>query len=101
MSDSQVTADVTRPTLYVCHVDEGTPKLHPCAKSHFALEKAGIDHDKIVYGKGKPFGIGVKGTRPDLAEISGQEKLPVLVLPGGETLAGSKKIIGWAKSNGA
>jgi len=101
MSESKVTAEVSKPTLYVCHADQDMPKIHPCAKAHVALEKAGIDHEKIVYGKGKPFGIGTKGSRPDLAEISGQEKLPVLVLPGGETVSGGKKIVNWAKSNGA
>lgn len=92
-------ADVTVPTLYVCHVDGKLPSLHPCAKSDKALTDAGVGHDKVVYGKGQPFGIGVKGKRPDLEAASGQEKLPVLVLPGGEAVNGSKAIIGWAKAN--
>lgn len=94
---SPFTTDVTTPTLFVCHVDKA-PKLHPCAKADAALTDAGITHEKIVYGTGKPFGLRTKGTRPDLAEATGQEKLPVLVLPGGETIAGSKEIIGWARS---
>lgn len=94
-----VTADVTTPTLYVCHVDK-IPSLHPCGKADTALTQAGVGHEKIVYGKGQPFGIGVKGKRPDLLELSGQEKLPVLVLPGGEVISGSKSIIGWAKTQG-
>ena len=98
MNDVTVTADVTTPTLYVCHIDEGMPLIHPCAKAHKALNKAGVDHDKVVYGQGKPFGRGTEGTRPDLLEVSGQEKLPVLVLPGGEAIAGSKPIIQWAKT---
>lgn len=93
-----VTSDVSTPTLYVCHVDDKLPKLHPCAKADAALTAAGVGHEKVVYGKGKPFGIGTKGTRDDLAAVSGQEKLPVLVLPGGEAIAGSKPIIAWAKS---
>jgi hypothetical protein len=93
-----VTADVSTPTLYVCHVDMKMPKLHPCAKAETALAAAGVAHEKIVYGQGKPFGIGTKGTREDLAAVSGQEKLPVLVLPGGEAIAGSKPIIAWAKA---
>ncbi|WP_354701551.1 hypothetical protein DSM112329_01870 [Paraconexibacter sp. AEG42_29] len=95
-----VTKDVTTPTLYVCHVDK-IPSLHPCAKADAALTDAGVSHEKIVYGKGKPFGLGTKGTRADLAAVSGQEKLPVLVLPGGEVLSGSKSIIGWAKQQSA
>ena len=93
-----VTADVTVPTLYVCHVDK-IPKLHPCAKADAALTTASVGHEKVVYGKGQPFGIGVRGKRPDLEALSGQEKLPVLVLPGGETVSGSKAIATWAKAN--
>ncbi|MGK2955762.1 MAG: glutathione S-transferase N-terminal domain-containing protein [Solirubrobacterales bacterium] len=99
MSDVDVTAEVTTPTLYVCHVDEKMPMFHPCAKANNALNKAGINHNKIVYGQGKPFGRGTEGTRPDIKEISGQEKLPVLVLPGGEVVSGGKQIINWAKNH--
>jgi glutathione S-transferase len=87
---------VTKPTLYVCHVDTKMPLLHPCAKAHKALTKAGVDHDKIIFGQGQPFGIGAN--RPDLKELSGQEKLPVLQLPDGEVIAGSGKIVSWAKA---
>lgn len=93
-----ISADVTVPTLYVCHVDK-IPSLHPCAKADAALTDAGVQHEKVVYGTGQPFGIGVRGKRPDLEAVSGQEKLPVLVLPGGETVNGSKAITGWAKTN--
>ncbi|MDO9410673.1 glutathione S-transferase N-terminal domain-containing protein [Patulibacter sp.] len=99
MADTLVTSDVTTPTLYVCHIDAKMPRLHPCAKAHAALEGAGIAHDKIVYGKGRPFGIGAAGTRGDLERVSGQEKLPVLVLPGGETVSGSGSIVRWAREH--
>ena len=92
------TADVSTPTLYVCHVDMKMKQLHPCAKAETALNAAGVSHEKVIYGQGKPFGIGTKGTRADLEAASGQEKLPVLILPGGEAIAGSKPIIAWAKS---
>ena len=95
-----VTLDVTTPTLYVCHVGTKMPRLHPCAKADAALTEAGVAHETTVYGQGRPFGIGTGGTRADLKEISGQEKLPVLVLPGGEVIAGSKPIIAWAEEQG-
>lgn len=98
MSESVVKTEVSTPTLYVCHIDEAKPLLHPCARAHKALDKAGVTHEKIIYGQGQPFGRGTEGTRPDLKELSGQEKLPVLQLPGGETVAGAKPIINWAKS---
>lgn len=100
LSNPPVTADVSAPTLYVCHIDEGHPMFHPCAKANKALEKAGVTHEKIVYGQGKPFGRGTEGTRPDIKAVSGQEKLPVLVLPGGETVVGGKPIVKWARSHG-
>lgn len=99
MSTPTVTTDVTTPTLYVCHVDSKMPKLHPCGKAHAALDRAGIAHEKVVYGKGRPFGIGAKGTRPDLEAVSGQEKLPVLVVPGGEVVAGSSAIVAWSREH--
>ena len=89
---------VTKPTLLVCHVDEKMASLHPCAKANKALKKSGIDFDKVVHAQGQPFGIGVEGKRPDLKELSGQEKLPVLQLPDGSAIAGSGEIIKWAKA---
>lgn len=93
-----VTSDVSVPTLYVCHMDQKMPSMHPCAKADAALTRAGVGHEKVVYGQGRPFGIGTKGTRADLAAVSGQEKLPVLVLPGGKAIAGSKPIVDWARA---
>lgn len=99
MSTPTVTTDVTTPTLYVCHIDDGMPKFHPCGKARAALDEAGVGYERVVYGKGKPFGIGTKGSRPDLEAVSGQEKLPVLVVPGGEVVAGSKAVVAWARAH--
>ena len=87
------------PKLHVCSIDTGGPKIHPCRRAHEALEAAGIAHTSAVFGKNKPFGLFSKGTRPELKKLSGQEKLPVLELPGGETINGSSKIVAWAKAN--
>ncbi|HEX8156369.1 MAG TPA: glutathione S-transferase N-terminal domain-containing protein [Solirubrobacteraceae bacterium] len=88
-----------KPTLHVCHVDQGGPKLHACRRAHDALIAAGVDHEKVVFGKNKPFGLFTAGKRPDLKEMSGQEKLPVLELPDGTTVNGSAAIIEWANVN--
>lgn len=85
-------------TLYVCHVDQGGPKPHPCRKAHEALSGAGHDHDKVVFDKGRPLGLFTKGKRPELKKMSGQEKLPVLAFPDGRTIAGGKSIVEWAKA---
>jgi glutathione S-transferase len=88
-----------KPTLHVCSIDTGGPKIHPCRRAHEALESAGVDHATAVFGKNKPFGLFTKGTRPELKALSGQEKLPVLELPDGTTVNGSSKIVAWAKAN--
>ena len=67
--------------LYVCSVDERGPKAHPCRQAQKALREGGHDFEKIVYAKGHPFGLFTTGRRPELKELSGQEKLPVLLLP--------------------
>lgn len=85
-----------RPVLHVCHLGEKLPAIHPCAKAASALHDAGQDFEERVYGKGRPFGIATAGKRPELKELSGQEKLPVLELPDGSAIAGSKEIIAWA-----
>jgi hypothetical protein len=88
-----------KPTLYVCHVDDGGPGPHACKRAQRALRDAGHDFEKIVFGKGKPFGLFTTGTRPELKEMSGQEKLPVLKLADGSTVNGGANIVAWAKSN--
>jgi glutathione S-transferase len=88
-----------KPTLYVCHIDEGGPPMHPCRRVQKALRAAGHDFEKVVYGKNHPLGLFTKGKRPELKEISGQEKLPVLTLSDGRAINGSKDIVEWARSN--
>src|SRR5271168_4896675 len=85
--------------LYVCHVDDGGPGPHACKRAQRALRDAGHDFEKVVFGKGHPFGLFTKGKRPELKEMSGQEMLPVLALPDGTTVNGSADIATWAKAN--
>jgi glutathione S-transferase len=85
--------------LYVCHVDDGGPGPHPCRRAQRALRDAGHDFEKVIYGKGHPFGLFTKGKRPELKEMSGQEMLPVLQLPDGTTVNGGASIVNWAKAN--
>jgi glutaredoxin len=83
-------------TLYVCHIDEGGPPPHACKRAQRSLRRAGHDFEKIVFARGRPFGLFTKGRRPELKAISGQEQLPVLVLPDGSTINGSSRMIAWA-----
>jgi glutathione S-transferase len=64
-----------------------------------ALRENGHDFEKIVYGKGRPFGLFTTGRRPELKQMSGQEKLPVLQLPDGSTISGSANMIAWASEH--
>ncbi len=86
-------------TLYVCHVNDGGPPVHPCRRAHGALRHAGHEYETVVFDRNRPFGLFTSGRRPELKKISGQEKLPVLQLPDGQAIAGSGSIISWAKEN--
>ena len=90
-----------RPTLHVCHIDEGGPPPHACKRATQALRDAGVDFEKVVSGRGHPFGLFTKGRRPELKALSGQEQLPVLELGDGSTINGSANIIAWAREHAA
>jgi len=74
-------------------------KPHACKRAQRALRSAGHDFEKIVFARGRLFGLFTKGRRPELKRLSGQEQLPVLMLPDGSTVNGSASIIAWAKAN--
>ncbi len=86
-------------TLYVCHIDDGGPAPHACRRAQRALRVAGHDFEKVIFDRGRLFGLFTKGRRPELKALSGQEQLPVLELPDGSTVNGSASIIAWAKAN--
>jgi len=88
-----------RLTLYVCSHDDSWPPRHPCRLAQRALRDAGHDFEKIIYDKGHPFGLFTSGKRPELKQISGQEKLPVLKLPDGSTVNGGASIADWARTH--
>ena len=82
-------------TLYVCHGDEGGPKMHPCRRVQEALQAAGIEYEKVVAAHGNPIPFLRKGSREELRGATGSAKLPVLKLPDGTVLIQSKAILGW------
>ena len=88
-----------QPTLLTCSLDDGGPGLHPCRKCHEALKEAGHAYETEIFDKNRPMGLFTKGKRPELQEMTGQEKLPVLRLADGTYVSGSKNIIAWAKDN--
>jgi glutathione S-transferase len=87
-----------KPTLYVCHGDEGGPKIHPCRRVQEALHAAGIDYEKVVAAHGNPIPFLRKGSRDDLKAATGDTKLPAMRLPDGTMLFHSKAIFSWIDS---
>ena len=85
--------------LYVCW---GTfaPQGHPCGKAHAALLDAGYDPEvEKTYGclKTDPLFSG----RRKVKELTGNFKVPTLVLDDGSVVDGSDQIADWAKANPA
>jgi glutathione S-transferase len=83
------------PTLYVCHGDDGGPRIHPCRRVQEALRDAGIAYDKVVAAHGSPIPFMRKGSREELRAATGDTKLPTLKLADGTTLAHSRAIFAW------
>jgi hypothetical protein len=88
------------PTLYVCHGDEGGPKLHPCKRVQDALRAKGIEYEKVVAAHGSPIPFLRKGSRDELQEKLGTTKLPVMQLADGTVLYPSSKIMSWIAEQG-
>ena len=84
-----------KPTLYVCHGDEKSPRMHPCGKVQKAMKEAGIDYDKVVAVQGNPIPFLRKGDRSELRAATGGEDVPALKLPDGTVLTHSKAILDW------
>lgn len=83
------------PTLYVCHGDDGGPRIHPCRRVQEALRGAGIEYDKVVAAHGSPIPFLRKGSREELREATGATKLPALKLPDGTVITHSRAIFAW------
>jgi glutathione S-transferase len=86
------------PTLFVCHGDNGGPRIHPCRRVQEALRAAGIDYDKVIAGHGSPIPFLRKGSRDELRDATGTTKLPALKLPDGTVITHSRAILSWIGS---
>jgi glutathione S-transferase len=83
------------PTLFVCHGDEGGPRMHPCRRVQEALHGAGIEYDKVLAAHGSPIPFLRKGSREELRDATGAEKLPALKLADGTVITHSRAIFSW------
>lgn len=86
-----------KPTLFVCHGDDGGPRFHPCRRVQEALRGAGIDYRKVIAGHGSPLPFLRKGSREQLFEATGTRKLPTLKLPDGRIISHSRAILAWVE----
>ena len=89
------------PTLYVCHGDDGGPRVHPCRRVQEAMREKGIEYEKVVAAHGSPIPFLRKGSRDELREATGDTKLPALKLPDGTVLTHSRAILAWIDRQGA
>ena len=85
------------PTLYVCHGDDGGPRVHPCRRVQEALRAAGIEYEKVIAAHGSPIPFLRKGSREELREATGGTQLPALKLSDGTVLSPSRAIHAWIK----
>jgi glutathione S-transferase len=95
-----VESSTDKPTLFVCHGDDGGPRIHPCRRVQEALRAAGIDYDKVVAAHGSPIPFLRKGSRDELRAATGAEKLPALKLADGTVITPSRAILSWVAQQG-
>ena len=88
------------PTLYVCHGDDGGPRMHPCRRVQKAMRAAGIEYEKVIAAHGHPLPPLRKGSREELRAATGDTKLPVLKLPDGTVITHSRAILRWVSDQG-
>jgi glutathione S-transferase len=97
-SASQQPQTTTRkPTLYVCHGDDGGPRMHPCRRVQEAMRAKGIEYEKVIAAHGSPIPFSRKGSREELRQATGTTKLPALKLADGTVLAHSRAILKWVE----
>lgn len=90
-----MSTDPAVPTLYVCHGDEGGPKVHPCRRVQEAMHAKGIRYEKVIAAHGSPIPFLRKGSRDELKAATGATKLPALKLPDGTVITPSRPILAW------
>jgi glutathione S-transferase len=86
-----------KPTLFVCHGDDGGPRFHPCRRVQEALRDAGIDYEKVIAAHGSPIPFLRKGSREQLFKATRTRKLPTLKLPDGRVISHSRAILAWVR----
>jgi glutathione S-transferase len=86
-----------KPTLFVCHGDDGGPRFHPCRRVQEALRDAGIEYEKVIAAHGSPIPFLRRGSREALFKATGTKKLPTLKLHDGTVIIHSRAILAWVR----
>jgi glutaredoxin len=91
--------------LYTCGQKKAMASLgHACGRAAKALDEAGYEYElrDLPGYKYLPWTWGERRRgREEVRDLTGQIDLPVLVLDEGQTVAGSGKIVEWAKAHPA
>jgi hypothetical protein len=86
--------------LYVCYGGTFRPDRHPCGNAYEALAAAG--HQPEVVRTHGCFGTDpLFSGRREVKRLTGNYKVPTLILDDGTIVDNSKNIIAWAKANPA
>jgi hypothetical protein len=84
--------------LHVCYGTFGTAERHPCAKAHQALIDAG--HQPAVVRTGGCYRTDrLWSRRRAIKRLTGNYKVPTLLLEDGTIIDGTDNIVAWAAAN--
>jgi Glutathione S-transferase, N-terminal domain len=84
--------------LYVCYGTFGPEQHHPCARAHGALVASGyspqVQRTYGCYGSDRFF-----AGRREVKRLTGNYKVPTLILDDGTVIDDSSNIVAWAREN--
>jgi len=86
--------------LYVCYGTAGLGDHHACANAFRALKGAGY-RPRVVKARGCLGTDPLFRHRREVKRLTGNYKVPTLVLDDGTAVDGSEMIIAWARENPA
>lgn len=61
------------------------------------MRAKGIAYEKVIAGHGSPLPFLRKGSREELEQATGEQKLPALKLPDGTVITHSRAILAWVE----
>lgn len=78
------------------------PVRHACAGAMRALDEAGHRYELETVAGYRALPWTRRGdARKEIRELTGQDNVPVLLLDDGEAIAGSSRIVAWAREHPA